>query len=310
MIGWWGWECYVAGNSKRESFSLLPRPNKRNTQAAIPLVQVLVPVVHNIKIKRSLVRWNPKTMAVREVVKRYAMAINPSKQFEEQIPSFVLEGEDENIESMIVLWQSLVTEVNKTFKTKRNVMVTRMARKTLFETALFRLCADFSNRFENIKVEFKVSDDGRYELELVKLSAIPDTCRHSGQNFVAEIPQREYEAEAELVTMERPFLPDPAHTPGHETPTAPVEMVVVDAVEECPTPAAVLPIVLPALSVTLDGPESMGETPVSNHGNPLPISQPVETTTVFQRMTTLESIRPFLSEHEYQEKRQSILNSI
>lgn len=237
------------------------------------------------------------SMAMRHVVKRYEMELDPRKEFKELIPSELLVDESADVRQRIeYLWTKFVSSVNDLCKTRRNMLVNKNIRKTVFHSAMENLCGDFSRRQENIKVkvvknitrgstQYRVS----YRLVLVRLSAVPTNCRHSGQSFVAEIPQPV--AQAELV--ESPADDNPAQivsiepmTPNHATmPVAPIQEI------ESPITA-----VNGQQSNIMDVPIAVDVVEVEK--------------SALERMQELEAIKAFLSDAEYETKRQEILDSI
>jgi hypothetical protein len=95
-------------------------------------------------------------------------------------------------------------------------------KKVVFRSAMERICTEFNRRTENLKVEFQQRDKNddsncddnsnnnnnnnddnnrktTYNLHVMRLSEIDASVRNARQYCMAEIPDREQEAHAELV---------------------------------------------------------------------------------------------------------------
>jgi len=138
--------------------------------------------------------------ALRQVVQRYEMELDIRRQFKDLIPDECLAGESSYERQRIIrLWASFIISVNELCKTRRSKIVKKSLRKAVFHSGMENLCRNFSRRQENINVQFRSDEeDHSYRLVLTILSPVPNSCRHSGRWFVAEIPLPE--AEAEFVT--------------------------------------------------------------------------------------------------------------
>jgi len=169
-------------------------------------------------------------MAVRVVVDRYVIRLDLNqKTFQQPIPLHFIDREPDR-ERLVDLWQNFADGLNKIFRNRRRAALSNgHMRKTVFESAMENICKDFSRRTVNIKVGFaKLSTEAKkkkqYVLNLTKLSDIPDNCRHVHESFVAEIPPREQEADAELVGSSGQAVVLPTHG-GAIIPTEQIEIL-------------------------------------------------------------------------------------
>lgn len=135
--------------------------------------------------------------AVRQVVKRHEVELDPRKEFKERIPNSLLFHELPHDRQRIHrLWGQFTISVNALCKTRRNILINKHIRKAVFDSGMERLCKDFSRRNMHVKVEWKNVSNKFYRLVLIRMSVVPDSCLNR-QWFVAEIPQPV--AQAELV---------------------------------------------------------------------------------------------------------------
>lgn len=138
--------------------------------------------------------------AVRQVVKRVELELDPRTEFQGRFPESLLANECSTDERRRIhhQWALLVESINELCKTRRNIMVNKHIRRTVFDSGMTNLCRGFSRRHLNLKVEFKNHNHTSYKLEIVRLSSVPDASLTS-RACVAEIPQLLVEADAELV---------------------------------------------------------------------------------------------------------------
>jgi hypothetical protein len=137
--------------------------------------------------------------AIRQVVKRFELELDPQKKFKGIIPHFLLEDESTDERQQIQrTWCQFTESVNDACKTRRNIMVNNDLRKAVFDSGMRNLCRGFSGKHMNLKVEFINHDDENYKLELVRLSNVPKTALNC-QGMTAEIPEQIYEVYAEPI---------------------------------------------------------------------------------------------------------------
>jgi hypothetical protein len=138
-------------------------------------------------------------MAVRQVVKRFELELDPRKEFKGLIPYVLLQDESTDERQRIHrLWFQFTESVNILCKTRQNILVNKHMRKAVFDSGMENLCKGFSRRHLHLKVEFINRDHKHYKLELVRLSNVPEGALNC-QGMTAEIPQPFYEVDAELI---------------------------------------------------------------------------------------------------------------
>lgn len=156
-------------------------------------------------------------MAVRQVVKRFELELDPRKEFKGLIPDCFLQDESTDARQRIHrMWDQFTESVNNLCKTRRNILMNKYLRKAVFDSGMHNLCRGFSRRHLNVKVEFINHKNKYYKLELLRLSNVPDTILNC-QWINAEIPQLLYEVDAELIGDEEETFPTLPQAAGIST---------------------------------------------------------------------------------------------
>lgn len=163
------------------------------------------------------------------------MELEPRKEFKREIPNQLLQEESTEERRRIQrLWMQFTASVNDLCKTRRNILVNKNIRKSVFDSGMENLCKGFSRRHMHVKVEWKNKHDKAYKLVLVRLSVVPQAILHC-QWFSAEIPQPE--VQAELVGEEEPVTFDATRSDHplltaqivSSTPMEPVQVVPIES---------------------------------------------------------------------------------
>ncbi|CAB9520565.1 expressed unknown protein [Seminavis robusta] len=256
------------------------------------------------------------------------------------LPETFLAGEPEaNHASVLRLWTSFCAKVREYVKAKHSIMQVqnRRYRKAVFHSTMENLCLQFSRRTETLKVRLIVHDKATtgsgkttYQLKIVRLSDIPDECRNV-QFCTAEIPPSEMQAYAEFVQT----TPNNVVITGRNATAIQVQPAVVLS-DSTDTSSSVVTLeedqgglvwstrsldnVVVAATAEVEDihnlhyinpPIAMAVAEIqSQPAVPPAAAAATQSKTVLERMQELESIKPFLSETEYQTKRQAILDGI
>lgn len=250
-------------------------------------------------------------MAVREVKDQLVVNLDPHKEFSLSLPRRFFASEPDR-DKVLELWGKFRSTVNKLCRTRTSILSNRYSRKAVFNSAMENLCADFSRRTENIKIQFEELPDRKtYRLLLLKLSQIPAEVRNAGRQILAEIPEQEVEA-----TEPAEFL---AYGGGDQQISVPAEVLYEPSTtftsylrtnyqqREAVLAQARVENVPAAATDRVEGNPPMAHEVV-----------PFASTTdalagrrsALERMQELESIKGYLSAAEYTEKRQAILDSV
>lgn len=260
-------------------------------------------------------------MAQRIVEDRITIHLGSGKELlNTTIPeSFLVHELD--IERIERIWKEFLTSVLKRCKDRLSFLRMRNTKlqNFVFRTGLDNLCKEFSRRTEAFKLNFEFRRQGKTKdllLTLTKLTAIPESCRNA-RFCVAEIPPAEERAYAEFVSS---VAVDVGARYDPE-----VHVLVVSESTSIAVPSAQA-IVLEESSFSTTSSERSSERSMPHYDNDTLMNPPVamamavsqiasvtvegEHRSVYERMQELESIKSFLSEPEYANKRQAILNSI
>jgi len=252
-------------------------------------------------------------MAVREVRDQLVVNLDPRKEFSLSLPRRFFKDEPDR-EKILELWGAFSVSVNKLCRTRTSILSNHYSKKAVFNSGMENLCADFSRRTENFKIQFEELQNGKsYRILLLILSPIPEQVRNAGRQILAEIPERETEA-----TEPAEFL---AYGEGDQQISVPAEIVW-----EPPTTftsylrtnyrqqQAVLAQArvenVPYVTAASGG---MENPPMAHEV--ATIASTTETAaagrrSALERMQELETIKGYLTEAEYSEKRRAILDSV
>ena len=251
-------------------------------------------------------------MALRVVVDEFVIGLNPRDDFTATIPAPFLEREPDR-ELIVELWENFRSAVNAACRIRRFVLANRHARRAAFTSGMENLCADFSRRTENVKVNFEARPrrDQQYSLRVVKLSDIPESCRNVQQSFVAEIPPREIEVQAQFISYadEEYQQEQPRVLQSTEEDASVVRTVPVEVFYEPPSSSTTRPIPAAAAQQQQQNSDYVNP-PVAFVATAVPQTAAQLHQSALVRMQELESIKGFLSELEYTTKRRAILDSI
>jgi len=236
--------------------------------------------------------------AVREVVNELVIPLDPKhlKDFKTDIPIPFVETEPD-IAKVLDLWtNSFRPSLNKLWHLRRSAFGNHVQKKAVFKSGVENLCADFSRRTENIKVQIEVIGQGdAYNLKIVKLSIVPESIRNA-RSILAEIPgDFLHEAEAHLLAQEGEAQRDNT-AESDEPEEAEVLYSFQDNGYEGPSTTT-----FAQLSVAQEVVVPATTSPVLAVGSRKP---------ALERMQELESIKQFLTVSEYASKKQAILDSI
>jgi hypothetical protein len=258
--------------------------------------------------------------AVRQVIDTYFIPVDPKQDFCATLPSHFLADEPQHAR-IADIWETTVrTTINLLCRARKSRMIHPSTKRAVFQSGMERVCTDFSRKTEVVKVEFQqraaavpknshrvnrrtnAQVKTTYRLLVTKLSAIPESLRHVRQNYVAEIPERIPEVVAELVVG--------AQSPAHAAAIPSVAVEYIDSRTYVAPPLAVAlryqePYVSPpvASAAVVDDELDDEEEATTATSLRLPSS-------ALERMRELDSITGFLSEVEYERKREAIINSI
>ena len=198
----------------------------------------------------------------------------------------------------------------------------------VFDAAIENLCLDFSRKTSLIKVELRKSPS--YSLLFTRLSAIPHDVQNARQFYNAEIPDMtEPEPEAEGVLMgvtnyeepatvlPPPVVPTVIRGPRIRVTRQPSATVREPRAVSFEEPTQNVPLVASYAVGDPIGAANPGHQQTSMisshetraHQDPTD-QQSLNNNPILRRMQQLESIRGFMSEQEYEEKRKDIINSI
>lgn len=150
--------------------------------------------------------------AVREVASSITIHLRPKQKFAESIPALLLEFEDD-IDRAASLWQHFRISLDTIFKTTRYIH--RLSKDIALDIGIEKSCTDISRRLVNVNVHYR-KHAGNRTLHIHGLTPIPEECLNVEQYLVATIPEREPEAEAQLI--------------GHATNTTTVEATTAVAI--------------------------------------------------------------------------------
>jgi len=234
--------------------------------------------------------------AVREVVNELVIPLDPKhlKDFKTDIPIPFVETEPD-IAKVLDLWtNSFRPSLNKLWHLRRSAFGNHVQKKAVFKSGVENLCADFSRRTENIKVQIDVIGKGdAYNLKIVKLSIVPENIRNA-RSILAEIPDFVHEAEAHLAVQEGEAQRD--NTAESDEPE---EAEVLYSFQENGYEGP---------STTTFAQLSVAQEVVVAATSPVLAASSRKP--ALERMQELESIKQFLTVSEYASKKQAILDSI
>jgi hypothetical protein len=264
---------------------------------------------------------------VRQVVRLHDIPLDPKEGLRMAIPRQFLDQEPDP-QRILEMWEKFVKVTNDLCRTRRSRLSNKHWKRAAFLNGMEKICLDFSRRTQNVKVEFHHRKEAKqsrpktkYSVKIVRLSDIHANVLNPGQSYIAEIPEREQEAQeahAQLVGDD----PYSNYTDPNLPPTAiPVEIIedsldhrrgvrqqdttVHMMLEPQSYTNAPLTSEVVAIDTNDDDDTSSISCPPSNSSN-----TNRQQKTVLQRMQELDSIRSFLTVEEYTTKRQAILDSI
>ena len=257
--------------------------------------------------------------AVRQVVEEFRIPLDYKKEFRLSLPPRFLQDESDRV---VELWNGTFHKtVNSLCQSRRSSAILTATKRIVFASGMENVCKDFSRRTLNLKVEFEQVLIGTprnpqkalYHLRIVKLTPIAEEVRQAGRSIVAEIPEREVEARAEIIgTVE---------LPNHHRPSEVPHVLSID------TPGAAVArsaprahVIAPSAPVEFQGESAFSNPPVASAVTVSPDDSDSDDSndnenskrapSLRERMQELETIKEFLSQEEYATARRKIIESI
>ena len=256
---------------------------------------------------------------VREVIETWHVPLDPTKNFHLALPERFLQDESRR-DRLEDIWNNdVVPAINRFCRVRKSGLINRTLKRSVFASNMDNVCHDFSRRPENFTVQFQCTEESRqnhpnrkvitYSLIFTRLTPVVNNLRQA-RYCVAEIPDNPHmqpTAEAERV--------EPTED-SSTLPTAHSEIVATSVpIERGCEPYWNPPVACEVTAIVED--EDVQQHPLPNNG--IHDNRDVAMITgsdcdtrksALERMEELESIKSYLTQEEYTNKRQAILNSI